>query len=491
VKVHQPVNATNPIAPDDERRGPRWANTSISTVECSPRSWAFHRQLRFYRVRSKSGKKELRELDAGEPARSTVESAVPLHPIESPVQRRGTSLVVRYMGTKRHMADHVRDSIADLKPVGRVVDLFSGMGSVAESLQAVSSVVTNDALSFTASISRARFTGAIRTSTAAETVVRLKPVYAARVAELEVQYSDQLAQEALALEGDVAVLEKYMTRAAHVGNSPSLKRAARQAAEASDLSHYRLASLYFAAGYLSLAQAIQVDAIRAAIDADGILDERDWLLSAWIAGTSVLINAPGHTAQFLKPNSVSSHARIVRTWGRSVWDEFQNALSDMSQIGTKKWRASNSVYVGDALELISTGHLDRIGAVYADPPYTKDQYSRYYHVYETLFRYDFPDASGAGRNRSDRFTTGFSMKTAVVASFHDLCRNVARMKVPLVISYPNAGLLAEAGETVPNVAAQYFGSVETKSFQANHSTMGASTGKSKKSATENLYVCVN
>ena len=64
------------------------------------------------------------------------------------------------------------------------------------------------------------------------------------------------------------------------------------------------------------------------------------------------------------------------------------------------------------------------------------------------------------------------------------------MGVPLVISYPSSGLLGDAGVTVHEVARQYFGNVQTRSFNANHSTMGASTGASKKSATENLYVCL-
>ncbi len=399
-------------------------------------------------------------------------------------------MVVRYMGTKRHMADHVRDAIAGLEPRGRVVDLFSGMGSVAESLQDTASVVTNDAMSFTAALSRARFTGGNRESTSEEVSKRLTPTYEVRLKELEVKYAEELDRELAALAGSRGDLCDYMEKARHVGNSATRRRAARVAAESSGTDHYELASLYFSAGYLSLRQSIELDAIRAAIDRDEHLDERDWLLGAWIAGASVLINAPGHTAQYLRPNSDSAHARIVRTWSRSIWDEFTAALNTVSQVGSESWRSRNSVYVGDALDLISAGELRDIGTVYADPPYTKDQYSRYYHVYETLYRYDYPDSRGAGRSRSDRFTTGFSLKSAVVASFHDLCRNVARMRVPLVISYPSSGLLGDAGVDVADIARQYFGNVETRSYDANHSTMGASTGNSKKSATENLYVCL-
>ena len=398
-------------------------------------------------------------------------------------------VVVRYMGTKRHMADHVRDAIGELTREGRVVDLFSGMGSVAESLQDTASVVTNDALSFTAALSRARFTALKRSAEAPATLVRLRPAYDARLRELTQKYSQQLASEYRALAGTRADLVEYMQRAAHVGNSAAHRRAARAAAVASTSEHYELASLYFSAGYLSLQQAIEVDSIRSAIDRDTHLNDRDWLLGAWITATSVLVNAPGHTAQFLRPNSASAHARIVRTWGRSVWDEFIVALDSVGLVGTEEWRSKNSVFVGDALDLISTGQLHDVGTIYADPPYTKDQYSRYYHVYETLYRYDYPDSSGAGRNRSDRFTTGFSLKSAVVASFHDLCRNVARMRVPLVVSYPSSGLLAELDLTVADIASQYFADVDTLSFEANHSTMGGSTGTSKKTATENLYVC--
>lgn len=387
------------------------------------------------------------------------------------------------------MAEHVREAIIGLQPDGRVVDLFSGMGSVAESLSDTVSVVTNDALSFTAALSRARFTGTDRKSYPTEVIERLRSTYKMRLGELESTYETQLKREAEALAGSRTDLLRYMERARHVGNSAELRRSARVAAESSGAKHYQLATLYFSAGYLSVRQAIELDAARAAIDCDSIPAERDWLLSAWISGASVLVNAPGHTAQYLRPNSDSAHARIVRTWSRSVWDEFCSALESVSQVGSEAWRVNNAVHVGDALDLVSTGCLDSVGAFYADPPYTKDQYSRYYHVYETLYRYDFPDSSGAGRNRSDRFTTGFSLKTAVVASFHDLFRNVARMKVPLVVSYPSSGLLGDAGATVPEIAREYFANVETHSVGASHSTMGASRGASKKPATENLYVC--
>lgn len=398
-------------------------------------------------------------------------------------------MVVRYMGTKRHMAGHVRSAVEELNVDGRLVDLFSGMGSVAESLQGTTSVVTNDAMAFTGAISRARFTAQPKRSTPDEVVSRLHPDFADVRHALRSEYADQLNAESAAIRGGRKALTSYMNEATHVGNSLKKRTEANRAAAATGPLRYKLASLYFANGYLSLAQAIEVDALRAAIDTDPVTAERDWLLGAWISALSVLINAPGHTAQYLRPNTDSAHSRISRTWSRSVFDQFPEALYRLRPVGNYRWRRSNSSHTADALDLVEERTVRRVGAVYADPPYTKDQYSRFYHLYETLYLYDFPDSKGNARSRTDRFETGFCRKTAVAACFQDLCRNVARMKVPLIISYPANGLLTELGFTVDEIAMQHFSSVTKRAIQAQHSTMGASSGNSKKPATENLYVC--
>jgi adenine-specific DNA-methyltransferase len=363
------------------------------------------------------------------------------------------------------------------------------MGSVAESLQDQIPVVTNDALSFTAAISRARFTNTYSAPDAASVLNRLRPLYLEKVADLSSRFDIQLREEKAALSGCQEALATYMLHARHVGNDPVRASAARDAAgETSDL-RYCLATLYFSAGYFSLRQAIAIDALRCAIDTEGRPEETDWLLGSWLVGLSALTNAPGHTAQFLKPNSWAGYKRILRTWNRSVWSQFESAMKLVRPVGSASWRGQNEAFVCDAIELVDSDRLSSVGAFYADPPYTKDQYSRYYHVYETLYRYDFPDSKGAGRIRSDRFSTKFCLKSSVVAAFHDLCRGVASRRAPLVISYPDQGLLDNAGWTLQDIASSYFYDVRKRSIDALHSTMGASKGSPQIRTTENLYVC--
>jgi adenine-specific DNA-methyltransferase len=148
------------------------------------------------------------------------------------------------------------------------------------------------------------------------------------------------------------------------------------------------------------------------------------------------------------------------------------------------------VCVGDALNLVARPKPTGVGTVYADPPYTRDQYSRYYHVYETLYKYDYPSIQGIGRTPSRRFQTVFSQKSQVVSAFRLLMRRLRKWRVRVVLSYPSDGLLTKAGGSVADIAEeQGFTMLSTTSFGKEHSTLGASRGVSTKNATENLYVC--
>lgn len=398
---------------------------------------------------------------------------------------------VRYMGTKRHMVDAVRETVLSLHPEGAVVDLFAGMGTVAASLAADVPIVANDALGFVACIARARFLGADRMTPSDAAAKRLLPAFEAHARWLCEFDAERLDAERIALDASDPELATHMRRAAHVASSATARRAAQAASRSSSRDFYRMSSLYFSTGYFTHSQAIALDALRAAIDADTVVDERDWLLSAWLGAASAVMNAPGHTAQYLFPRSHAAAERVRRAARLDVWELFVRALSENVQVGTGSWRAQNKVTSSDALTLLNSNAVADASVLYADPPYTRDQYSRFYHVYETLYRYDYPDSRGQGRNRSDGFMTDFSKKSGVEAAFRALLRGARRMQLPLVISYPENGLLTTAGATVLGVANEFYANVEVFTVAASHSTMGGSKGSQRKSASEQLFVLTN
>lgn len=206
---------------------------------------------------------------------------------------------IRYMGTKRDIAPRVRSLMIDLEPTGHILDLFSGIGCVAESLAKVAPVQTNDALSFTAALARARFKSG-RRLTSAKLIDRLRPTYRQIAEEETKQARESLRDEQRAIDLGKDGLSSYMQEAQHVANSTEIRRAAQHAACVEGPGHYRLTRYYFGAGYFSMRQAIHLDAIRYAVEVARLSPgDRNWAIAAWISTAAKLTNAPGHTAQYL------------------------------------------------------------------------------------------------------------------------------------------------------------------------------------------------
>jgi adenine-specific DNA-methyltransferase len=398
---------------------------------------------------------------------------------------------LRYMGTKRALAPIVRDAVASLGKRGQVADLFSGMGSVATSMASTAPVLTNDTLAFTTTFARARFLPGER-APVGQMVRGLFPDFCLAYDRLRDDFSLRMSRERTALTFGRSELADFMDTAPHVGNSDWYRRCAHRAVRSESVERYRLALLYFSAGYFSTAQAAELDALRYAIDRSDERDavSRDWLVAAWLGAAGVVINAPGHTAQFLKPGNDAVYKRIRRQWQRPVWPAFIDQLDAIQAVGTKKWRSRNGVCNEDALTLLESSDFDKVAVVYADPPYTKDHYSRFYHVYETLYRYDFPASHGIGRYPRDRFQTPFSLMGNVEEAFRKLFTGVAQRGLPLVLSYPDNGLLHRGKTRVAALLEDHFTILTTHHITLQHSTLGASSGSSTKSACEGVYVCV-
>lgn len=395
---------------------------------------------------------------------------------------------IRYMGTKRSLGPIVRDELLALTS-GRVADLFCGMGSVAASLASKRAILANDTARFTSCFAEARFLDYER-PVHGEVLRDLTAPFRDSQRLLRRRFGRRLRAEQDALDGSMADLQQVIDVTPHVGNSLSVRRSAVAASKLTNPDDYRLATLYFSSSYFSVAQAIEIDALRYAIDEIAPTGRvRNWLLSAWLSATGFLVNAPGHTAQFLKPTTSSAAARIKRQWRRSVWGTFTERLATVVPLGTRRWRLENIVTCQDARDLVNSELLDGVAAVYADPPYTVDHYSRFYHVYETLYLYDFPSSAGIGRYRSDRFFTPFSQVGKVADAFQQLVGGIANRGKPMVMSYPNEGVLQKAGIDPRALLDASYSHVREIEIEHSHSTLGASSGAHSKKALEKVYVC--
>jgi adenine-specific DNA-methyltransferase len=411
------------------------------------------------------------------------------------------SLRIRYMGTKHNLAGDVRDLVADLRPERPILDLFCGMCSVAGAVSSTGRPVWgNDVQRYAALAARCMIATPAEPPDAQAVATVLRSSAERNECRLVERFASELDRERAVLEAPT--VEGYQTayrRWRHAANDPAVAEEAAVLRHARGTVPYRLATITFAWGYFGLRQAIAIDSLRYAIDrrhAAGDLGpyERRWALLALLQAASLLATGPGHLAQYLSAANPSSLERVVRQRRRDMTAQFGTELGVLEPYGTAAWRRDNVVMCRDAVaiwpELAARGFRGNV--IYADPPYSKNQYSRFYHVLETLHRYDYPPVSGRGRYRSDRFHTGFSTRRGVGTAFDQLCGGAARLNCALVLSYPSNGLLIQRGHgDVESVLRRHFGRVELAlRARTVHSTLGAAHGRRDNPVDELVYVAV-
>ncbi len=90
-----------------------------------------------------------------------------------------------------------------------------------------------------------------------------------------------------------------------------------------------------------------------------------------------------------------------------------------------------TIYREDANLLVKKIKAD---IVYIDPPYNSRQYSRFYHVLETLTVWDKPKLTGVALKRPEENMSAYCRITAP-AAFEDLIKNIDAKYI--VVSYNN------------------------------------------------------
>jgi hypothetical protein len=176
---------------------------------------------------------------------------------------------------------------------------------------------------------------------------------------------------------------------------------------------------------------------------------KDSLLAAVLSATSAVVNTVGKQfAQPLRPRDASGKPKsglvrkVTADRERDVWHSFLAAASqicsrDVPDLGHQTLR-------GDFSEALAWDN-DDIGVVYADPPYTRDHYSRFYHILETIALGDEPAVSMVRRGgrervsrgiyRAERYQSPFCIRSEAPDAFKELFGQISGKGLPLVLSY--------------------------------------------------------
>ncbi|HKQ25785.1 MAG TPA: DNA adenine methylase [Burkholderiales bacterium] len=405
-----------------------------------------------------------------------------------------TPLDLTYMGTKRQLSPAIAEIVCAAKK-GIALDLFSGMCAIGSAIAPRRQVWNNDIQRFAASVAAALFTPSSQPPRPQIVADRLYEYYRHNHEVLSTRYRQQIEKERATLNAkQISPVKEYLStyKDSHL-NPQALTELAQLRSNPSQFP-YRLFSLLYADTYFGVSQCVEIDSIVYAIQASAkdrefTPSQRLWLILSLGRALQRIATTTGHFAQYLEPKNATLSRYLVQR-DKPVWDTWLYSIPMEGPIATEDWRKGNLVFNQDSLQLLSNLRRRKIrpSVVYADPPYTKDQYSRYYHVLETLLTYDYPKVSGKGRYRDDRFFTPFSHKRTAVNAFRKMAAQTAALEADIVVSYPANGLLNQLKVDPQALLKEHFRKVlvclKTTHF---HSTMGASKGTAAESVTEVVY----
>lgn len=218
--------------------------------------------------------------------------------------------------------------------------------------------------------------------------------------------------------------------------------------------------------YFSPLQAMWIDVLRRAIPKHEPVHSLS--LAALIVAASRCAASPGHTAQPFQPTETAKK-HLQEAWKKDILAHTQRALDGMApQHANVKGQAC----VADAnamAERLRAGDL-----VFIDPPYSGVQYSRFYHVLETIAVGASCEVSGIGRYpaRELRPQSKFSLQTQSLAAMQNLLGTVAEHKASAILTFPDHvcsnGL---SGEMIQETASDLF-HAKTKTVHSKFSTLG-------------------
>jgi len=203
--------------------------------------------------------------------------------------------------------------------------------------------------------------------------------------------------------------------------------------------------------YFSPRQAVWIDSLRATLPQGE--PARTVALAALVQAASECAAAPGHTAQPFQPTRTGKH-HLEELWRRDVVQRTKHALAALSDKFAKKRGRAQVADANDAVRNLREGDL-----AFIDPPYSGVQYSRFYHVLETIVRGDCGTVSGVGRYPAPdrRPHSNYSLKTKSAAALDELLWVAAARRARAILTFPDHecsnGL---SGGVVREIASRHF-----------------------------------
>ncbi len=431
---------------------------------------------------------------------------------------------IHYLGSKLRLVNDIRNAVEDLDPTGGCVcDLFAGSGTVSRFLSLSRPVVSVDIQEYSRVLCEAI----------------LQPLKIRQPLSDVCKNSEHFERLHWALE-PLIEYENLSIRQALLGNSEALcdlieygpiigfalgygKKTSKLYKIMEDVNSRlnkhnflktsgAIVSRYYGGVYFSYEQAAQMDSILEEIE-DYKIEKKVFCQAALLSTASDLVNTIGKQfAQPLRPRTPEGAPKkelghqVQKDRCLEVFDLYDKWVERYSNL--EPTRHQCRVYkmdYSDALSLLE----EEVKVIYADPPYTRDHYSRFYHVLETLCLRDNPNISytfihgkrniSRGVYRQERHQSPFCIRSLAPDAFHVLFAKTKKLNCSLILSYSPYNDKGEAHprvltlERIKDIAGEYFKYIDIiysdKFLHSKLNSVDNNFGKPERS--EVLIVCKN
>lgn len=267
-------------------------------------------------------------------------------------------------------------------------------------------------------------------------------------------------------------------------------------------NNYNLFLYYYSGTYFGIEQSINIDCAIKTIHELG--DNTDVLWSClFFAMSEIVFSKDGHMAQPL--NIEKNLSRHIKQRTKKLMDFFYKKLEEfITKSENPSKEKKHVIYNEDILDLLNNESFNKqnIKLIYADPPYTDMQYSRYYHLLNVAAQYNYPNPTiNNGNYTKGLYTEGrnqskLSKKSTakeVLKQLFEFCKQ-KQIILALSYAYPKNQKIQKTNrytisiEELVNMAKDIFGQkkvqIEQESYRhANH------RNSTSKEVYEYLIIC--
>lgn len=408
------------------------------------------------------------------------------------------NIMLRYLGIKTKLLEPIKAAVDNVTPHnGSVIDLFTGSSTVAQYLMHDYTVFANDFQKYSYIAAKALIeyhSPAVINSLDFHTV--FGKYYKKNKNELSNRFSAPLSKEKELLSkiGDTYFGEifdeftDYFDHSPYAGHTEIIHPIFSDCAAYYSLEEiekyrinperfpYSLFTLYYGNPYFSLHQCIEIDSIKYSIDKllknHEITNELHSIYMSFLIYSLnlIVVSVGDHFAQPQKIKPVQAdfsgkrdavylreRKKIIGKKRILVQDLYKEKLLDY-KLNYVSGNPANKAFNLDYKLLLADSSFKslNITTAYIDPPYTNAHYSRFYHIPETLVRYDYPEIEFFGRYRTDRYQSGFCIKSQALKEFKTLLKLCRENSLNAVISYSNTAQCILTIDDITSVCQEYY-----------------------------------